>query len=120
VRDSPPRESYLYLGLLIGQSCLLLAGLLGFMLRDHRRELGVFGKPYYFLLTNLASLIATMRYLAERTIEWVLAFWIIVVLIAYLAVRYLTAAPDAATSHQRSHHHVSPPTAAAPERPDDR
>jgi len=110
----------LYLILLVGQTTLLVAGAVGFMLQHEQRELGAFDKAYRIIRTNLASLIATLRYLAERTIEWVLVFWIIVVLIAYLALRYLTAAPDAATSHQRSHHHVSPPAAAAPERPDER
>jgi hypothetical protein len=114
---------YLYLGLLIGQISLLVAGLVGFMLQDHRGELGTFDKPYRFIRTNLASLITMLRYLAECATGWILApqFWIIVVLIAYLVLRHITAAPDAAMSHPRSHHHISPPTsAAAPERPDDR
>jgi cellulose synthase/poly-beta-1,6-N-acetylglucosamine synthase-like glycosyltransferase len=61
----------LYLALLCGQTCLLAAGGVGFILHDQQRKLGVFGKPYYFLLTNLASLIATLRYLqGERMIVW--------------------------------------------------
>ncbi|HUJ52598.1 MAG TPA: glycosyltransferase family 2 protein [Steroidobacteraceae bacterium] len=61
----------LYLSLLIGQLMLLLAGTVGFVLQDHQLKLGVFGKPYYFLLTNLASLIATLRYLrGERMLVW--------------------------------------------------
>lgn len=61
----------LYLFLLIGQTSLLAAGAVGFVLQDHQRRLGVFGKPYYFLLTNLASLIATLRYLrGERMVIW--------------------------------------------------
>lgn len=61
----------LYLSLLIGQTSLLTAGAVGFVLQDNQREAGVFGKPYYFLLTNLASLIATLRYLqGERMVVW--------------------------------------------------
>jgi cellulose synthase/poly-beta-1,6-N-acetylglucosamine synthase-like glycosyltransferase len=61
----------LYLWLLIGQSLLLLAGVVGFILQEHQVKPGVFGKPYYFLLTNLASLIATLRYLqGERMVVW--------------------------------------------------
>jgi cellulose synthase/poly-beta-1,6-N-acetylglucosamine synthase-like glycosyltransferase len=61
----------LYLFLVIGQGGLLAAGTVGFMLQQHQREPGVFGKPYYFLLTNLASLIATLRYLqGERMVVW--------------------------------------------------
>jgi cellulose synthase/poly-beta-1,6-N-acetylglucosamine synthase-like glycosyltransferase len=60
-----------YLVLLLAQSALLAAGTVGFMLQGRRRELGWFGRPYYFLLTNLASLIATLRYLkGERMITW--------------------------------------------------
>lgn len=60
-----------YLVLLLGQGSLLVAGTVGFMLQDSRRELGLFGRPYYFLLTNLASLIATLRYLrGERMVTW--------------------------------------------------
>jgi hypothetical protein len=60
-----------YLVLLLGQSSLFAAGAVGFILQDSRRELGLFGRPYYFLLTNLASLIATLRYLrGERMVTW--------------------------------------------------
>ena len=61
----------LYPALLAGQSLLFLAGIVGFVLQNQQRRLGVFGKPYYFLLTNLASLIATLRYLqGERMVTW--------------------------------------------------
>jgi len=61
----------LYLILLIGQAGLLAAGVAGFVLLDRKRNPGLFGKPYYFLLTNLASLIATLRYLqGERMVVW--------------------------------------------------
>jgi cellulose synthase/poly-beta-1,6-N-acetylglucosamine synthase-like glycosyltransferase len=60
-----------YLVFLLGQGSLLAAGTVGFVLQDSRRELGLFGRPYYFLLTNLASLIATLRYLrGERMVTW--------------------------------------------------
>jgi len=60
-----------YLFLMTLQTLLLLAGTVGFVLQDNQRQLGLFGKPYYFLLTNLASLIATLRYLqGERMIVW--------------------------------------------------
>jgi hypothetical protein len=60
-----------YLLLLTCQIALLAAGTTGFVLQDRQRKLGVFGKPYYFLLTNVASLIATLRYLqGERMVVW--------------------------------------------------
>jgi cellulose synthase/poly-beta-1,6-N-acetylglucosamine synthase-like glycosyltransferase len=60
-----------YLLLLIAQAGLLVSGAVGFVLQDRQRNLGVFGKPYYFLLTNIASLIATLRYLqGERMVIW--------------------------------------------------
>jgi len=60
-----------YLLLLIGQVVLLGSGIVGFVLQDNHRNPGVFAKPYYFLLTNIASLIATLRYLqGERMIVW--------------------------------------------------
>jgi cellulose synthase/poly-beta-1,6-N-acetylglucosamine synthase-like glycosyltransferase len=60
-----------YLLLLFMQLALLASGAVGFVLQDKHRDLGLFGKPYYFLLTNLASLIAALRYLqGERMIIW--------------------------------------------------
>jgi cellulose synthase/poly-beta-1,6-N-acetylglucosamine synthase-like glycosyltransferase len=60
-----------YLFLLAGQSMLLAAGAVGFLLQNSTRELGLFARPYYFLLTNVASLIATLRYLqGERMVTW--------------------------------------------------
>jgi cellulose synthase/poly-beta-1,6-N-acetylglucosamine synthase-like glycosyltransferase len=61
----------LYLFLLIAQIGLLACGTIGFILQDKQRNLGLFGKPYYFLLTNVAALIATLRYLqGERMVTW--------------------------------------------------
>jgi hypothetical protein len=66
------QEPYsVYLLLLAGQTTLLAAGSVGFLLQGTQHELGVFGKPYYFLLTNVAALIATLRYVqGERMITW--------------------------------------------------
>jgi cellulose synthase/poly-beta-1,6-N-acetylglucosamine synthase-like glycosyltransferase len=60
-----------YLLLLLGQLALLAAGSVGFILRGAHRNLGFFSQPYYFLLTNIASLVATLRYLqGERMVTW--------------------------------------------------
>lgn len=60
-----------YLVLLVAQTLLLASGAIGFMLQSTTRELGLFARPYYFLLTNVASLIATLRYLqGERMVTW--------------------------------------------------
>jgi hypothetical protein len=60
-----------YLVLLLGQCGIIGAEAVGFLLQGRRRELGLFGRPYYFLLTNVASLIATLRYLqGERMVTW--------------------------------------------------
>jgi cellulose synthase/poly-beta-1,6-N-acetylglucosamine synthase-like glycosyltransferase len=64
--DHPP-----YLLVLLGQCLLIGAGVVGFMLQGKRRSLGLFNRPYYFLLTNVAALIATLRYLqGERMVTW--------------------------------------------------
>lgn len=53
------------------QLLLIGAGLLGFLLQLSARQLGLLSKPYYFLLTNLASAIATIRYArGERMVTW--------------------------------------------------
>jgi len=50
------------------QVLVIGAGLLGFAGAE---RLGVLSKPYYFLLTNLASAIATIRYArGERMVTW--------------------------------------------------
>jgi cellulose synthase/poly-beta-1,6-N-acetylglucosamine synthase-like glycosyltransferase len=61
----------LYLLLLTLQTGLFAAGVVGFILQYRQRDPGLFGKPYYFLLTNIASFIATLRYLqGERMVIW--------------------------------------------------
>jgi cellulose synthase/poly-beta-1,6-N-acetylglucosamine synthase-like glycosyltransferase len=60
-----------YRVLFITQCSLILAGVLGFFLQAKRSNLPIFGQPYYFLLTNVASLIATLRYLkGDRMVTW--------------------------------------------------
>ncbi len=60
-----------YLILLATQASVIAAGLAGFMLQGRGRSLGLFGRPYYLVLTNAASLIATLKYLrGERMITW--------------------------------------------------
>ena len=55
-----------FLAVLILQCALLGAGFAGFLLR-HR----ALSKPYYFLLANIAVLVASLRYLmGERMITW--------------------------------------------------
>jgi cellulose synthase/poly-beta-1,6-N-acetylglucosamine synthase-like glycosyltransferase len=60
-----------YLVMFAGQCAIIAAGVAGFMLQDRKRDLGVLTKPYYLVLTNLASLIAALRYLrGERMVVW--------------------------------------------------
>ena len=60
-----------YLVLLLAQFALIAAGALGFLLQQRGYKLGLLTQPYYFLLTNVASLIATLRYLrGERMVTW--------------------------------------------------
>jgi len=60
-----------YRVLLIAQCALILAGILGFVMQAKRSTLGILGQPYYFLLTNVASFIATLRYLkGDRMVTW--------------------------------------------------
>jgi cellulose synthase/poly-beta-1,6-N-acetylglucosamine synthase-like glycosyltransferase len=57
--------------LLTGQCALIAAGAIGFLLQARRLRLGVLAQPYYFLLTNIASLIAMLRYLrGDRMVIW--------------------------------------------------
>jgi cellulose synthase/poly-beta-1,6-N-acetylglucosamine synthase-like glycosyltransferase len=60
-----------YLVLLLAQFALIAAGAIGFPLQQGGHKLGLLARPYYFLLTNVASLIATLRYLqGERMVTW--------------------------------------------------
>lgn len=60
-----------YLVLLLAQLALIAGGVLGFLLQQKGYKLGLLTRPYYFLLTNLASLIATLRYLqGKRVVTW--------------------------------------------------
>jgi cellulose synthase/poly-beta-1,6-N-acetylglucosamine synthase-like glycosyltransferase len=60
-----------YLVLLLAQFALIAAGAIGFVLQQRGHKLGLLTQPYYFLLTNVASLIAALRYLrGERMITW--------------------------------------------------
>jgi len=68
VRNNPYSPYTVVLG---AQIAILAAGTVGFMLQGQQKNLGIFGKPYYFLLANVAALIATLRYLrGERMITW--------------------------------------------------
>ena len=61
--------SPLYLTLFVLQILLIAAGVAGFLLQARRP--GLLTKPYYFLLTNVASLLAMLRYLkGERIVTW--------------------------------------------------
>lgn len=69
--DSSLPGRSLYLALLAAQAVLIATGVAGFLLQARRPRAGLLGKPYYFLLTNVASLIATVRYLkGDRMITW--------------------------------------------------
>jgi hypothetical protein len=60
-----------YLVMFVGQCAIIVAGVAGFMLQNRTHNLGLLAKPYYLVLTNLASLIAALRYLrGERMVVW--------------------------------------------------
>ena len=60
-----------YLAILLAQGAVIVAGTAGFLLQERRSHLRVFGQPYYLLLTNIASLIAMLRYLkGDRMVTW--------------------------------------------------
>lgn len=63
--------SPLYRLALLAELTLIMAGAAGFLLQLGARRMGVLSKPYYFLLTNLASIIATVRFVrGERMVTW--------------------------------------------------
>jgi cellulose synthase/poly-beta-1,6-N-acetylglucosamine synthase-like glycosyltransferase len=60
-----------YGALIVAQLVILAAGVAGFLVQGNGLSLGILRKPYYFLLTNAASLIALIRYLrGERMVTW--------------------------------------------------
>jgi cellulose synthase/poly-beta-1,6-N-acetylglucosamine synthase-like glycosyltransferase len=60
-----------YAALLVCQLAVILAGTLGFALQTRLAKLGILNKPYYFLLTNIASFLAALRYASgERMVTW--------------------------------------------------
>lgn len=64
-------DSLPYLILFAGQVALLAAGIAGFVLQSRGRASSLLWPAYYFLLTNLASLVATLRYIrGERITTW--------------------------------------------------
>lgn len=61
----------LYRLAMLAQLTLIAAGAAGFLLRLGTHRMGLLSKPYYFLLTNLAAIIASVRYLkGERVVTW--------------------------------------------------
>jgi cellulose synthase/poly-beta-1,6-N-acetylglucosamine synthase-like glycosyltransferase len=61
----------LYRAAFILQIIVIVAGIAGFLLQLSSRQLGVLSKPYYFMLTNVASLLATVRYvMGDRMVTW--------------------------------------------------
>jgi cellulose synthase/poly-beta-1,6-N-acetylglucosamine synthase-like glycosyltransferase len=61
----------LYAAILACQIVILLAGTSGFVLQSRLEKLGMLSQPYYFLLTNIASLLAAFRYMkGERMVTW--------------------------------------------------
>ena len=64
-------RSVLYVALLACQLLVILAGTLGFALQARLTKLGMLSQPYYFLLTNIASFLAALRYMkGERMVTW--------------------------------------------------
>ena len=67
----PLLDQPLYLLAFVAQLTLLVGGSVGLGLHARGGSFGVLGKPYYFVLTNLASLIAVLRYLrGDRIRIW--------------------------------------------------
>lgn len=61
----------LYAVLLACQVVVILAGIMGFAVQSRLASLGVLSRPYYFLLTNIASLLAALSYAkGERMVTW--------------------------------------------------
>jgi cellulose synthase/poly-beta-1,6-N-acetylglucosamine synthase-like glycosyltransferase len=61
----------IYTVLLVCQIAVIIAGTVGFALQSRHPKLGVLSRPYYFLLTNVASFLAALRYArGERMVTW--------------------------------------------------
>ena len=61
----------LYLVMFTLQLLVIVAGIAGYLLHASSMRAGVLTKPYYFLLTNVASFLATLRYLkGDRIVTW--------------------------------------------------
>jgi hypothetical protein len=61
----------LYVALFAGQIAVILAGIVGFALQSRLAKLGILSRPYYLLLTNIASFLAALRYAkGERMVTW--------------------------------------------------
>lgn len=64
------REGF-YTVLFLAQVALITMGVLGFALHLRRSRLRFLWRPYYFLLTNVASFIAAVRYArGDRMVTW--------------------------------------------------
>ena len=64
-------RSPLYTALFVCQIAVILAGAVGFALQSRLAKLGILSRPYYFLLTNIASFLAALRYArGERMVTW--------------------------------------------------
>ena len=62
-------DHWLYQAALAAQLLVIGAGVAGWLL--HSKQLAALAKPYYFLLTNVASLLALLRYLrGDRVTVW--------------------------------------------------
>jgi cellulose synthase/poly-beta-1,6-N-acetylglucosamine synthase-like glycosyltransferase len=60
-----------YTALFVCQIAVILAGIAGFALQSRLAKLGILSRPYYFLLTNIASFLAALRYAkGERMVTW--------------------------------------------------
>jgi len=64
-------DHLLYRAILVMQLAAVVAGAVGFMVKLDWRRHRLLSKPYYFLLVNVASLVATLRYLTgDRMVTW--------------------------------------------------
>jgi cellulose synthase/poly-beta-1,6-N-acetylglucosamine synthase-like glycosyltransferase len=60
-----------YVAFFVCQIAVILAGIVGFALQSRLAKLGILSRPYYFLLTNIASFLAALRYAqGERMVTW--------------------------------------------------